>query len=682
MILINNTKIWLRAAVFVLLAALALTLKGNAASYRSYCEPGPGDPCSISGQYVLTHALSGSITEVTSSTQHEILGAKLATNGPLSYQDMKLAESEAYRLLSQNKAFRAAISPHQEAVQFDALVQHFDYNQGFQRVAFNGLTLEQNLNKADSELRRARDLYAFLAVYADEARFRADADYTSLCGVEDPFNDLIDRCDFAARMRESLREVAYLRMIFGQQFTADALGLRFGANIVGGEAFVKEEVKQLEMAIEQYLLAKQAIAEGMDHYLGLGCYVYDFYSAAEWILLSRAVEGLERAQYHLAVRESYLAPDAGGLPAAQAEAEEDFRKAAIEQYLDMTLMAGLVNGESRCQRGTRPDNDLFAKMMADMLSTQEALMEMKEGRNIFGFDVSFTPARPYLTAPGSTDTGLWDQAKAEADLALILQNDATQNERWFDEQESKLMEEIGEVKLRYDLQLGANTGCSSSLPDAEFFSCVDTAAEKLLACDPTEPNATVFNACINVVGSGGLLRQAWEDVRVAFLEVKRAQQVLENLSQRSSIEIDRNAKVTHAIMTNGKAQAAMEFAATLLDSTTVTVSAFPPGVSVARNPFQPVIAALRAAQTLRQAVADTQIEDANSEAVLRNLLLDIVEAQIDLEIAAQKADAQITVFENLASGTKDMAVEARRVRNYLLQSPANDPSFRLVRDSM
>jgi hypothetical protein len=148
--------------------------------------------------------------------------------------------------------------------------------------------------------------------------------------------------------------------------------------------------------------------------------------------------------------------------------------------------------------------------------------------------------------------------------------------------------------------------------------------------------------------------------------------------------MERSATVRHEILTNGRDQALMEFAATLLDAVQVSVGMdiTGPSVSVSNNPFQPIIAALRSGQTLRQAVADANIEGANSVAVVRNLLLDAVELQIDLEIAAHKAQAQVTVFQNLASGTQDLAVEARRARAYLAHSPANDPSFRLVRDSV
>ncbi len=700
-----KTQTWLYAIVAGLALAVALALTSRA-QIDPPCGP-PGNPCTASGNFMVTDALYGAAVEPTGSGQ--LIGARLPTAGPLTYVELKQVEAEARRLLTTNKGFRQDLSPHQGANNFDDLVRQFDASGGFEAAypdcGNGGFTLQECLDIADAELRAARDMYAYLAVYADEARFRGDPEVD--CPLqpipEDPFADppVIDRCNFAARMRESLREAAYLRMIFGQQFTADALGFTFGANVVGGDELVRYEVGKLREAEAQFQLARQAVTEGLDHYLGNDCYVQSFYTEPEWDLLSRGVEGLERARHHIAVRQSYLAPNAGGLPAAQAEAQNVFRAAAIEQYLDLVLTANLATAPTECERGTRPDEDLVAKMVADLLATRQSAQEMQQGRNVFGFDVSFTPARSYRTtsglaaeAPGeqamtltgdiapSAVEGLWDQARAFAEAARDLKATAEADERAFDLQATLLREEIKAVKSEYDLRLEDLTGCDSYGDEAAFFTCVDTAAAKLQACDPTEEDEDVFNACVSGTGVGGLLKEAWENLRTAFLEVKRTQQALVNLVHRGVIETERSATVRHEILTNGQEQAAMEFAATLLDSLSMEMGiSIPPEFSVSNNPAQPAIAALRMGQTLRQATADANIENANSEAVVRNLLLDIVELQIDLEIAAHKANAQATVFNNLAAGTKSLAVEARRARSYALQSPANDPSYRLVRNS-
>jgi hypothetical protein len=638
--------------------------------------------------FVVTDALPGAVyTEggLASSPQHQIIADRIPTAGPLSYEDLKKIESEARNLLTVNKQFRQDISPYHEKDSFDDLVRGFDASGGFDADYPGAANLGDRIDIADADLRLARDLYAYLAVYADEARHRADPDVDhGLCPTEptadDPFAEppVIDWCNFPARMRESLREAAYVRMIFGQQFTADALGFQFGANIIGGEDFVREEVLKLEMAAEQFQLAREAVMEGFDHYLGNGCYVQSFYTQNEWDLLSRAVEGLERARHHMAVRQSYLAPDASSLPAARAEADKTFRAAAMDQYIDLILTASLASGQSACERGTRPEEDVVAKMVADLASTGESAREIQEDRNVFGFEVSFTPDHPYLDT--GDVTGLLKSARASADLAKEIQQVSSNADRDFDRFKEQLESEILKVKLDYDYRLDDLTGCSTSLADSAFFACVDGAAEALRACDPWQEDG--FDACVSGSGAGGLLREAWENLRTAALEVKAAKQALVNMMERQVIEEERNAKVTHEILTNGQAQAAMEFAATLLESLNVQCGLAEAGCSVSYNPAQPAIAALRMGQVLRQATADANIEDANSEAVVRNLLLDIVELQIDLEIAAQKANALVTVSENLAAGTTDLAIEARRARVYTNNSPANDPSYRLVRDSL
>ncbi len=103
---------------------------------------------------------------------------------------------------------------------------------------------------------------------------------------------MIDWCNFPARLRQAAREAAYLRMIFAQQFMVDALGLHFSAGaLLGGETFVRQEVAKLDAAQYQYDLAQQGLSEALDHSLGSGCLVSDFYTQAEWALLSKARRG-------------------------------------------------------------------------------------------------------------------------------------------------------------------------------------------------------------------------------------------------------------------------------------------------------------------------------------------------------------------------------------------------------
>ena len=87
--------------------------------------------------------------------------------------------------------------------------------------------------------------------------------------------------------------------------------------------FVIDEVRKLQLAESQYDQALNIVKEGLTIALGDGCFVSDFYTQPEWALLSRAIDGKERAQHHIAVRMSYL-DILPNLPTGQAAAQDGF----------------------------------------------------------------------------------------------------------------------------------------------------------------------------------------------------------------------------------------------------------------------------------------------------------------------------------------------------------------------
>ena len=226
-----------------------------------------------------------------------------------------------------------------------------------------------------------------------------DPEYTGLV-----LAPIIDWCDFRARLRQAVRESVNIRMIFGQQFVVDAMGLHFsGTEFVGGEKIVRQEVAKLRVAQHQYQQAEIGLQEAMTHTIGSGCVVSDFYTPTEWALLSKAAESQETAQHEIAVRQSYLGDSTpAGVQIARAEAGDTFRNAAIEGYAKMVRMAALAQYPAAgfgCGQGVAPDAQLATDMALALLETRNRANEMAEGRNIFGLDVTFTPYRPYYLPP-------------------------------------------------------------------------------------------------------------------------------------------------------------------------------------------------------------------------------------------------------------------------------------------
>lgn len=648
----------------------------------------------------------------------------LTAAGGLAYSDFQNIEAQARSLLARNIRFREDISPYRPNNNFNDLVRNFDAHSGFSAAyddpspEIGTQTLQQRIDQADVELRRARDLYAFLIVYAPVQRMRDDDNLSTekRCSqTEDPnpvdpahsgqvLAPVIDWCNFAARMRQSVREAAYLRLLFAQQFLVDALGLHFSAgSLIGGNAFVHNEVAKLEAAKYQFVLAERGLREATGIRLGSGCLVSNFYTQFEWALLSRAIQGEEEAQQQIASRLSYLdIQSVNDVAKAQAAAEDAFRTTTTNGYIKLISMSRLWNQvpDSNCEMGERPDGQLIAEMAVNLQDARTKAKELSAGRNVFGFDITFTPARPYHTAFGSTDKGLWEQAKEAADLALVIQQQTENAERVFDLNQQELTKAIIAINEKIDNAVQAQSGCDLQAfsSDADYYACIDEQIEETSKCDP---RLDTFDACINrttdgkpatsdcsnCVVLGSDLRQQMLDMRVAWLDVKAATTRKDNIVKRADTETMRNTKVKSSIFKGAQAASGYETAIVAANCCTLSTKAGATGIfpsfeeSFDVNPGAFVEAVLRPLQMMRQAATDMQIEDANSEAVIRNFFFDLAEAQGEIESALAQYNSMTNIYLGIISQLQHDVFESKRQHAYAVANPANDPSYRMVRDS-
>lgn len=704
-------------------AAVAVLFVATPQIVRAACGPdGLSDLCSpgyaLSGSpSTLSVPITADAPTATTADQAELLSA-----GPLLYPDYKVLETQARTLLQRSMQFRQDISPYRGINNFNTLVRHFDEQSGFSASytdpVVGQLTLQQRIDLADADLRQARNIYAVLAVYAPEARLRADdgtnpafpgADYkNTLCAkAENPnppdpqhtgqvLDPIVDWCNFPARLRQAVREAAYLRMVFAQQFMVDALGLHFSAGtLLGGETFVRQEVAKLQAAQYQFELAQQGLSEAFGYRLGSGCYLSDFYTQSEWALLSKAADGQLGAQHQVATRLSYLDINtASDVPRAQNAAIDVYRAGSTQAYVKMIGLAGMsaINdpgGASCTAKGAQPDSALVAEMTLTMLDTRAAAREMRDQRNIFGFDIRFTPSRPYHTAFGSTDKGLWEQAKEAADLALQIQQQTENAERIFDLNQQDLSKAILATNNKVDNEIQIEVGCDLQgfATDQEWYSCIDSMIQHTLECDP---QSDTFDACIARTTDGqpprsdgtnwlilvSDMRTARQDLRTAWLGVKAAITKRDNIVKRADTEAMRNTKVKSAVFTGAVENSVFEAiiaAAQFIDVDIKGEVTFHPGAVVE--------AGLRPAQIMRQAAHDMEIEDANSEAVVRNLFYDMAEAQGEIDIAAQQYQSMLTQFNGVVGQTGHDVYQSKREHAYTTALPANDPSYRMTRDS-
>ncbi|MCP4167911.1 MAG: hypothetical protein GY759_18740 [Chloroflexi bacterium] len=225
------------------------------------------------------------------------------------------------------------------------------------------------------------------------------------------------------------------------------------------------------------------------------------------------------------------------------------------------------------------------------------------------------------------------------------------------------------------------SGCSlQGSDDATFFACAAEQIDLVSKCDPT--NASTFEACLTdpKIINGSDLVLARRDMRTAWLALEQAQTVHDNILERADIEKLRNTKVTSEILTGAEGASAFEAAIAAANCCTVS-GEFGVPTEYSVNPGAFVEAGLRPGQLLPQAAHDMDIEDANSEAAVRNLFLDQAEARYDIDMSFQQYRTAEASYDNVVVQLEADVFEAQRQRAYLVASPANDPAYRMVRDS-
>ncbi|MCB0189313.1 MAG: hypothetical protein KDE31_33815, partial [Caldilineaceae bacterium] len=359
-----------------LFLTLLLTVLLTSRSAQAECVGSERDFCSDSAAYQLighTGAIEGR-TSSPGAEQPSIAQPMLPAAGALIYTDYVDLEARARTLLRKAMTLRESISPYQDNNNFENHLRKLNAEAGWEDKPFDdttdirtpdyesAATFADLAQQLEADLTKARTLYAFLAVFAPETRFRQDAGYinndgaNSLCGAEDKEDPnpqpnpaepivappVIDWCNFQARLQQSVREVAYVRMIVGQEFMVDALGVNFSSGFIGGDAIVEEELAQLRAARYQFEQAERWLREGLTITIGNGCLVSDFYTLEEWRLLTGAAERQGTAQFHIATRESYLnisSPQSN--TRAATEAQTILRQSANDAHIKLIGLAAL-----------------------------------------------------------------------------------------------------------------------------------------------------------------------------------------------------------------------------------------------------------------------------------------------------------------------------------------------------
>jgi hypothetical protein len=172
------------------------------------------------------------------------------------------------------------------------------------------------------------------------------------------------------------------------------------------------------------------------------------------------------------------------------------------------------------------------------------------------------------------------------------------------------------------------------------------------------------------------MRTARQNLRVAWLAVEAAIQKRDNIYKRKEFEENRNVEVNNTIMWGARNLSLLDAAKELTACCQVSSAG-----EYTFNPLSPLAATIAGLQRVVEAVNETAVADIESATVVKNLLLDLAEAELEIKSAAQQYQATLTEFNGVVGQTGHDVYQSKREHAYITALPANDPSYRMVRDS-
>jgi len=535
----------------------------------------------------------------------------------------------------------------------------------------------------------ARQTFADLALNApadlrlpgvDELTEQADGTFTR---GPDGKNDLVRNLALV-RMLDVTRELANVHLVFGNEFLVQAT-LQLKKDALSGQDLIGAEQKYLERARRQFELAMNEFFYATDFVLPDGSHLVDHFTPREFQTFSAASDKLVIALTEYAKRERLLGRD----PAAAALVSQTFS----QQYLQALAVASHQERQDFLQNGGW-----------EILNNLERLVQMsqaiQDGTSPFGYEETFVPLATFEDLKELTESLFASAEDAEDDLIA--------SQREFDQRADLLQDELDDLKSSFETELLALCG----------------------------PSADDYDTC-----TGGLMEANFHDVAIANNEVSLAWQRAENIAELIAIEEQRAGQVIRVTLGTGQEISAAQLAIGKLNAyrethtvATSTSETFHAGVeasvtaaarveaSASGNPIGCVvggcgvettvsletaieaaggfnwesshvdsaeetwdpnaeaIAGYESLQILKEAERDAQIEGANSNAYIKQLLLQQSELLAEYEIAVAQFNKVVAEHNQLVEQYRLLMAQHQEAMGSIVDDYLEMPFFRLERD--
>lgn len=493
------------------------------------------------------------------------------------------------------------------------------------------------------------------------------------------------------------QEIANVHLIFGNEFLVDAIDYRFSIEgIPYADVIIDQELEELGEAKRQFELAMGLLFMLFDEYeCTFGQYCSIDHLETFGVASSRMMTTLDE----MAARYRMLGDDQAALGI--------YDRAYTEQYMQLAALAQVARttGIEYLQNGSW-------EMFNNLSRMRDLAQTIRDGLDFFGFAPDYVPLQSFdhlleLTEGATGNTGLLGTARD-------LEDQARGAQRTYDANATNLAAELKKLTASYNGQLYSLCGLSGDqdgdgLPDYDpceggliqrnFFD-LDAASLRvglawMKAQDIVERIQIEQNRVEQVIQIDlGLTRQ----ISVIDLAVSKLNAYKESYTQLGAAEhkiaAGFKASADYYVQTEVKgsinplasgAEAKSGLKVTL--GTYVGYEASARWVSSASVTWVPNVEKIGEWQnikTLQQAEARAQILNANSEATIRNLLIQQSQALIEYEIA-QVAFHKLAAEHNQLAGRvawylNKRAQAADKVAKY--NSHLLSPAYRIMRDTL
>jgi hypothetical protein len=484
----------------------------------------------------------------------------------------------------------------------------------------------------------------------------------------------------------TVRELANIHLVFGNEFMVDALDYRFGGSNPAADAIIAEELGQLDLAQQQFSLAVDVLVHAFNTSVGgpQGTRIGDFFTDREYEIFGIVSDRFTETVAEQAVRYRQLSQDDQALALyADAFTEQYMQALALAQR---TVTPNDDTPENDDDEGQFLDNGGW-EFIHNLQSLQAAAQSVRDGVNPFGFEASYVPLQPYIELRQLTQGDFLRDASEDENAAAIAQ-------REFDQNRTALTQELQNLRLTYNnnlLQLcGASNDnfatCEGGVMEQNYFA-METASERLdliaqklenLAAEVESEQLRAGQIISLTLENGAQLavdayaRGVISAYRVTEAEVRtRNDEIYGGGEVRVGVSNRIGVPPKWGVDVNASVFAGYRHSESWTNSTTTIW-----------DPSQLELAAIDSVQALREAARQAQITGIESDARIRSLLLQQAELMIEQEIAYIEWNRLSAEHNHLVQQYHNWLNLREQAQEDLVDSYLSNPAYRVLRDSL